>query len=100
MWPSIPARRPSSTCAESHSHDLKKRTSLSGWSAFLTLKKDTRNTFRVSFRQVRSGQVIQRVLCHAVVPNLKVAVVAGGVAGGTHPGNLLSFVHMVAHGYQ
>ena len=42
-------------------------------------------------------QVVQRILCHAVISDLKVAMVAGGIAGRTHLGNLLSFVDMLSH---
>ena len=42
-------------------------------------------------------QVVQRILCHAVISDLKVAMVAGGIAGRTHLGNLLAFVDMLSH---
>ena len=42
-------------------------------------------------------QVVQRVFGHAVVPHLKVAVVAGGVAGGAGPGHLLALVNVLSH---
>ena len=51
-------------------------------------------------RTLNLWQVVEGVLGHAVVPDLKVAVVAGGVAGGTDPGNLLALVDMIAHRYQ
>ena len=51
-------------------------------------------------RTLNLWQVVEGVLGHAVVPDLKVTVVAGGVAGGTDPGNLLALVDMIAHRYQ
>ena len=50
-------------------------------------------------RTLNLWQVVEGVLGHAVVPDLKVTVVAGGVAGGTDPGNLLALVDMIAHRY-
>ena len=54
--------------------------------------------FQPGARLYCSGKIVQRVAGHAVVTDLEVAVIAGGVAGGAHPCDLLALVDVVAHG--
>ena len=46
-----------------------------------------------------STQVVQGIDCFAADADLKMAVVAGGVAGGARLGHSLPLVDLVAHGY-
>ncbi|MPN07035.1 hypothetical protein SDC9_154294 [bioreactor metagenome] len=48
----------------------------------------------------QSGQIVHGVTGNAVVADLKVAVVSGGIAGGTHAGDLLALIDVLPHGYQ
>ena len=52
------------------------------------------------FHLFSSLQIIQGIDIRSVISNSKVAMVAGGDTGGTHAGDLLSLIDMVAHADQ